>query len=407
MSEHRVLIFAYHFPPENAIGGTRPFRFYKYLPKYGYKCHVITAADVSAHPELDAEYVPDPFLKNPGKGIGWQYERLVRKLLLPGVSGTRWFVHAYRAGLRFVRKHKDSHLTILSTSPPLGPHLAAWCLTRTARAQWIVDFRDPLAGNPAYAHVGKHAHAAYAWLERTFVRRADCVIANTDEAEKLLKRKFPDESPKIQLIWNGFDPEERLTALPVPRREIRVLSHTGELYEGRSATPLLKSVARLIAAGQLSPDRFRIQLVGPVSASCLPETAFLKVAESQGWLKILPDLVPREEAQRIARSSDNLLLIQPHSTVQVPGKIFEYLQIGRPILALIPVESAIERILAKSGVAYRCVYVNSPVDIFDRGVLEFFDLDTNPMCPSPWFEETFNAEAQTKTLANLIAAVEK
>jgi hypothetical protein len=144
-----------------------------------------------------------------------------------------------------------------------------------------------------------------------------------------------------------------------------------------------------------------------VTPSCLPEPSFLKAAESQGWLKIVPDLVPKQEAQRIARTSDNLLIIQPHSTIQVPGKIFEYLQVGRPILALVPVDSAIERILSRSGVSYRCVYANSPVEVVDRAVLEFFDLDTSPLKPSSWFEETFNAEAQTDTIAKLIAAVEK
>src|SRR4051794_15550419 len=39
-----VLLLAYHFPPDNASGSARPFRFYKYLPEYGYEPHVITAS---------------------------------------------------------------------------------------------------------------------------------------------------------------------------------------------------------------------------------------------------------------------------------------------------------------------------------------------------------------------------
>ena len=39
-----VVLIAYHFPPDNAIGGARPWRFYKYLKRLGYECHVLTAA---------------------------------------------------------------------------------------------------------------------------------------------------------------------------------------------------------------------------------------------------------------------------------------------------------------------------------------------------------------------------
>src|SRR5947209_709957 len=114
MSDRWILLFAYHFPPENVIGAARPYRFYKYLQRQGYKCHVITAAKVSQMPELSAEHVPDPFLESPGAGLGWHVERVVRKLLLPGTLGTQWALHACRAGKRFLRQHPGDRVVILS-----------------------------------------------------------------------------------------------------------------------------------------------------------------------------------------------------------------------------------------------------------------------------------------------------
>src|SRR5882672_7431527 len=86
MTEHIVLIFAYHYPPENAIGGARPFRFSKYLSKLGYTCRVFTAADQTGRDDANTEYVPDPFVAHPRNGLGWQVERAIRKVFLPG----RW-----------------------------------------------------------------------------------------------------------------------------------------------------------------------------------------------------------------------------------------------------------------------------------------------------------------------------
>src|SRR6185312_10963345 len=144
MSERIVLIFAYHFPPENAIGGRRPFRFCQYLPKMGYRCHVITAADQSSLPGSLAEYVPDPSMDAAKKGIGWQIERVIRKLFLPGIIGMRWSGLACDAAHRFVQANPDAEITILSTAPPFGVHLAAWRFARTSGLSWIADFRDPL-----------------------------------------------------------------------------------------------------------------------------------------------------------------------------------------------------------------------------------------------------------------------
>jgi glycosyltransferase involved in cell wall biosynthesis len=402
VSDRWILLIAYHFPPENVIGTARPYRFYKYLQRHGYKCHVITAADVSQLPEVSAERVADPFLESPGAGSGWHVERAVRKFLLPGTLGTQWALHAYRAGRRFLREHRGDQVIIFSTFPPLGTHLAAWRLSRSTGVPWIADYRDPLTGNPVTAQLGKHTQAAYRWLDRTFVHSASEVIANTDAAQEALKSRFPDQAAKINLIWNGFDPEERLSPGVLPACPVRLLSHVGELYAGRNVAPLLESMARLIDHGRLSPGQFRVRLVGPAEASCLPSPEFTKAAETRGWLEIVSDQRPRSEAQQIARSSHTLLIVQPQSAVQVPAKVFEYLQIGRPILAYVPRNSSVERLLEPSGIPFRCIYPDDPPGLIDDKIVSFFQLDPTPAKPSAWFEETFNAEAQTVALAQLV-----
>ena len=43
-SKGEVLIIAYYFPPQNTAGAARPSRFHKYLPEFGYRTQVISAA---------------------------------------------------------------------------------------------------------------------------------------------------------------------------------------------------------------------------------------------------------------------------------------------------------------------------------------------------------------------------
>jgi glycosyltransferase involved in cell wall biosynthesis len=405
MTEHLVLIFAYHFPPENAIGGARPFRFAKYLSRMGYTCRVFTAAAQTTGDASNAVYIPDPFVVRPRATIPWQFERVIRKLILPGELGTLWSYHAYRAARAYLRAHHSSHVTILSTFPPLGTHLAAWQLARGKGFRWIADFRDPPTSQWADISPNHPRRRVYRWVERGLMRKVDAVIANTDAALAQWQEMYPSLDNKVHLIWNGFDPEDRIQPLPLPARGYKLLSHVGELYYGRTATQILESFARLIAAGRLQPESVRVRLVGRVEPESLPDPEFVRQAKSRGWLELVTDQIPQHEARQIAQTSDGLLLLQPQSGVQVPGKLFEYLQIGRPILAFIQPNSPAQRLLERAGVPYRCVYPGDPPEKVDNVVSDFFDIPSTAVASSPWFQAQFNAQHQAQTLDVLIRSL--
>ena len=402
MADDLAIIFAYHFPPENAIGAQRPYRLYKYLSRLGFRCHVISAAQLEERPDIDGQHVPDPFVTKPRQGVGWQVERAIRRFILPGVVGSQWAIGAYRAARRFIRQNPGHRVTVISTVPPVGPHLAAYWLARQEHIPWIADYRDPLGDNPFYDHINSFTKDVYRKLERICVLAADVTIANTDAVQAKMKKIYPDRADRIELIWNGFDPEDRLTALPPEGTGRNVIAHVGELYGGRSVSPLLESLRRLIDSRIVDPRSFQISLTGPVVEGSIPDSVFMRAAEQEGWVKFNPDRVPQSTAHRIIQTADAHLLIQPQTALQVPGKLFDYLQIGRPVLAFVPPDSPVERILEKSGVPFRCVYPPCDQDNLDPAMLEFLRLLPAQGQPSEWFEQQFNARGHAETVANLI-----
>ena len=160
-------------------------------------------------------------------------------------------------------------------------------------------------------------------------------------------------------------------------------------------------------AGAPEATAAKILLVGHVDVKTGLDQALYDTAQQEGWLEMRAQ-VPRSEAQRLLEEADALLLVQPQSDVQVPGKLFEYICIGRPILALVPRASAIEHILQKSGDP-ACLHLRRRRcrSTADQKLLEFLRLPTYAQRPSEWFRTNFNAEEQTKKLAEIIDAVSK
>jgi hypothetical protein len=128
----------------------------------------------------------------------------------------------------------------------------------------VADFRDPIYGNPSRCR-------SWGWIwdspmDRLIAYEAAALIANTDVAAEMLARRYPTLSHKIHLIWNGYDPENTLSAAPIPQRPYRLLMHAGSLYGQRHPSALLGSIHRLMQAGRLGPAEIKLRLVGDYNA---------------------------------------------------------------------------------------------------------------------------------------------
>lgn len=390
-----ILLIAYHFPPDTSIGGARPYRFRKYLERLGYRVVVVTASPGATG---DVLHAVDPLREKPRAGLAFLAERLGWKFFLRAELRLAWSQAAWRVGRKFLDGHRGP-VTILSTAPPVATHLAAWRLARYSGHSWVADFRDPL-----YSPDGEKATLPWAGpqLERFLLGRAQFVLANTDAMASLWRARYPELSNKIHTLWNGYDPEDLIPLQPAPGGPCRTVSHVGELYGGRDLKPVVYSLGRLLERGLLAPGSVRIRQVGQTEAAEVPPPDFLRLAQAGGWLQIQPRVTP-PEARAIALGSDGLLLVQPHSAIQVPGKLFEYLRMGRPILAYIVRDSPVARILENAGVPFESIYPGDTPEAMDAAVLRFMArLDGAAHAPAPWFEENFEASRQAATLARLL-----
>jgi len=398
-----LLIFAYYFRPLNESGAHRPFRFARYLTPLGIRSHVVTASDPGSTPAWSSSaYVEDPGGRHWSEVDNWtRLGKLVQRVL-PYNDRLDWTPAACRAGESIIRQTRAT--AVLSTSPPIASHFVARYLKHRHGIRWIADIRDPISHNPF--RTGLIANWYDAAVERMVIEGADAVIANTDTAGQLLRKRYPRFAEKIHVIWNGYDSQDGLGPMPLSRPDCNVLLHAGSLYGGRHPGMLVRSLERLIRAGRISPTAVRLDLIGSIERQhpWVTECGLEELC-SQQWLRCVEGMLPVSEAHAAMASAASLLLLdlnEQRASLQVPGKLFEYIQIGRPILAFTTPGSPSERILQQSGIPHVCIYQDASDHETDDRVIRFLSLPSNPVPPSAWFREQFDGSLQARTLAELI-----
>jgi glycosyltransferase involved in cell wall biosynthesis len=186
------------------------------------------------------------------------------------------------------------------------------------------------------------------WLERRVLRRAAAVIATT--------KSFLDLLPQAQLprhrfhVTNGFDPRDFPTRQPASASapDIVTIIYTGMWRPGYGPNDLYAAVQLLHARGSAALARLRIVTAGfsPGRARAYGIEAYV---EERGR-------IPHAQATEMMCSANAVYLPVSQGVYEyasMPGKLFEYLGSGRPVLASALAESEVARTLTQVGGALR------------------------------------------------------
>jgi len=159
-------------------------------------------------------------------------------------------------------------------------------------------------------------------LERRVVSRADAVVGVTKPIADDLRERL---GVRTELITNGFDPEDNVTAdadgLLDPARHSFV--HTGRIAAARSAArPLVDALRRLRDDDPDLAERVEVVLAGPLSAE---ERRLLGEPDLNGLVRAVGSL-DRPRALALQRAADTLLVVTEGARRRsvATGKLFEY-----------------------------------------------------------------------------------
>jgi glycosyltransferase involved in cell wall biosynthesis len=210
------------------------------------------------------------------------------------------------------------------------------------------------------------------------VRRADAILFATPTNRREYASQYGAQvAEKFFVVPNGCDPDEFAGRSRPADSETFTLLHAGSLYGARSPVPLFEAIASIISKGIVRRDQFRLRLIG---TSTLDRD--LEQSVSRHNLHDVVERVsrmPRREIVDAMASASALLVLQPGTTVSIPGKLYEYLALGKPVLALCEEGDTAELVRASgAGIAV----ISPDVRAVEAGLVELLRVRERPLVPA-------------------------
>lgn len=365
----RVLFIAYLFPPIANSGTRRSLAFANHLPDVGWQ-PLVLSCDPEPRAPLDAELLAEVRPGTRVERVPLQSRLRARRWAgwLPGRLGARavealaWRLEARAevpdqaagwlapAVARAMALHDEIGFdAIYASGWPWTGFLVAREVARRTGKPYVLDYRDQWtpSGDMAWETASAAQARENPALERLAAGDAAAVITVTQALVESIGRDCGRSD--LHLITNGFEPKDFAGDVPPLDDGLLRISYTGVWRPGYGLQDLYAAIALLKARGCAELARLRVQAAGFATGPA----AEAGVAD---WVTELGP-VPHGRALMLMKQADLLYLPVPsgyYATASLPGKLFEYLACGRPILAIVPERSEVARVLDDVGGGVRC-----------------------------------------------------
>jgi glycosyltransferase involved in cell wall biosynthesis len=235
---------------------------------------------------------------------------------------------------------------MITTGPPQSVHLIGRALKRKTGLKWVADFRDfwTAMDHEDLFKPGRRARALQDALERSVVAEADEVVCTAPG----LGRAYSAMRHKPALcITNGFD-EEDFEGSVGPDGARFTVGHYGTLGADRFSPVFWEVLAELAVENEAFGRALRIELFGPTDAGTLEKVASAGLDDRA----VHRLSVSHEEAVKAMCGASVLMVALNQNRSEkgrLPGKIFEYLASGRPVVGLGDPDSDLGELIRETG----------------------------------------------------------
>ncbi len=216
-----------------------------------------------------------------------------------------------------------------------------------------------------------------------------------------MKNNYLKFNKNIEVLTNGFDGD--LNTAKVILDEKFTLVHVGMLNADRNPKILWKVLSELIVENENFANDFQLKLIGKLAKEV---TQSIEKHQLVSVVKNI-DYLPHKEVITYQKSAQVLLITVnnvPSAKGIITGKIFEYLQAQRPILAIAPTDGDLAEIIQSTNSGTTVGFKDKAN--LKKSILEFYNAYKNDnLAINSKGVEQYHRKELTAQLAKIIKNV--
>lgn len=279
-------------------------------------------------------------------------DSLARRLAIPDTF-IEWLPSGILGGLfHCLRCWKPD--VVVSSAVPYTAHLIAGTVASLMRVPLVVDYGDPWVFDPGHPRRGIRLNLEYR-AENWVLSHAKAVTVTTATTKELYLKKYRSlDASRIFVVPMGYDTRSfgeasrNCISESVGSSHLRLVYAGSVRTESRNLEPLLAAVGQLNGSTE-GGSAVQLRILGVIDKRTYRAVAGIASGLSLvGWIrrsKVIEELI----------EADVLVLLGNNNSVQTPGKLFEYIGSGTPVLYIKDHNDSLddcERHLSLSGRAY-------------------------------------------------------
>lgn len=222
--------------------------------------------------------------------------------------------------------------------------VASQCIAQRLGVPWVFELQDP----PRRAGLGPD-NAIVKKKCLSLLHDATRIVVVAESYGRVLRQTHEFGDDRLHTVHLTHDGKPLVNRSR--KSDTFVLVYAGSLNGSQSIKPLIISLA---AALNLKPEMrysFRLELAG--AGIGFQEVARLLIGKRiDGNIK-LRGLISGNETGKLLQTAHALVVVlADNKTLQIPGKIFESLKAGKPIVGIMPKDCEAAEILRRSGLGF-------------------------------------------------------
>jgi glycosyltransferase involved in cell wall biosynthesis len=385
-----VLFITYFWPPSGKATLHWPLHIIKYLPESGWQPEVLTVKNESftqkdesllaeidpalkvykskalepfniyrrfTGKERDEQLIASEAISKENRSLSHRLSIWIRMNIFVPDARIGWYLSAFKTGNRILKSKNFG--AIITIGPPHSTHLIGMRLSKRYKIPHIPVLIDPWVDIIYYRNFNrsKPTLSLDNYLEKSVLQNASSVVFVTRSTQEDYEKKYLFIKGKSHVLYWGYN-EANFRNVPAISKEkdYKLIIHAGNIFDFQNPPKLWLRIKEI--SGR---ENIRIKFIGTVSPAIRNEIEKNELSDRTEFAGFLP----YSDMLNELFNADYLLVCSTEKR-HVPGKLFEYLRVNKPILAFGDDNEEVGEILktTNSGMMFR--YNEDPEEFFEK-----------------------------------------